>query len=240
MLNNDIMGSNNSNETNIIDNTRLRVFSEGISVLDTGKVLSTVRSLGLENDSKSRQLARYVKEIGERYVDNLEVVMIYRSDRFLRGGDHTPFLQKGYAAVRLTEMNENYNHQHQDIRTDKGVVYGDLPEFMDFEYLRKNTGVNLSTLGNLAKAPSVPQEVRIDVRNLTNTTTLSWKSPKTGKVKGYYVLMRETTSPVWQKKIFTADTTITIPYSKDNYFFAVQSVNESGNESLAIVPAVGR
>jgi hypothetical protein len=92
----------------------------------------------------------------------------------------------------------------------------------------------------LAKAPSVPQEVRIDVRNLTNTTTLSWKSPKTGKVKGYYVLMRETTSPVWQKKIFTADTTITIPYSKDNYFFAVQSVNESGNESLAIVPAVGR
>jgi hypothetical protein len=240
MLNNDIMGSNNSNETNIIDNTRLRVFSEGISVLDTGKVLSTVRSLGLENDSKSRQLARYVKEIGERYVDNLEVVMIYRSDRFLRGGDHTPFLQKGYAAVRLTEMNENYNHQHQDIRTDKGVVYGDLPEFMDFEYLRKNTGVNLSTLGNLAKAPSVPQEVRIDVRNLTNTTTLSWKSPKTGKVKGYYVLMRETTSPVWQKKIFTAETTITIPYSKDNYFFAVQSVNESGNESLAIVPAVGR
>jgi len=240
MLNNDIMGSNNSNETNIIDNTRLRVFSEGISVLDTGKVLSTVRSLGLENDSKSRQLARYVKEIGERYVDNLEVVMIYRSDRFLRGGDHTPFLQKGYAAVRLTEMNENYNHQHQDIRTDKGVVYGDLPEFLDFEYLRKNTGVNLSTLGNLAKAPSVPQEVRIDVRNLTNTTTLSWKSPKTGKVKGYYVLMRETTSPVWQKKIFTADTTITIPYSKDNYFFAVQSVNGSGNESLAIVPAVGR
>ena len=240
MLNNDIIGSNNSNETNIIDNTRLRVFSEGISVLDTGKVLSTVRSLGLENDSKSRQLARYVKEIGERYVDNLEVVMIYRSDRFLRGGDHTPFLQKGYAAVRLTEMNENYNHQHQDIRTDKGVVYGDLPEFMDFEYLRKNTGVNLSTLGNLAKAPSVPQEVRIDVRNLTNTTTLSWKSPKTGKVKGYYVLMRETTSPVWQKKIFTAETTITIPYSKDNYFFAVQSVNGSGNESLAIVPAVGR
>jgi hypothetical protein len=240
MLNNDIMGSNNSNETNIIDNTRLRVFSEGISVLDTGRVLSNVRGLGLENDSKSRQLARYVKEIGERYVDNLEVVMIYRSDRFLRGGDHSPFLQKGYAAVRLTEMNENYNHQHQDVRTDKGIVYGDLSEFMDFEYLRKNTGINLSILANLAKAPSIPQDVRIDVRNLTNTTILSWKSPKNGKVKGYYVLMRETTSPVWQKKIFTAETTITLPYSKDNYFFAVQSVNESGNESLAIVPAVGR
>jgi len=240
MLNNDIMGSNNSNETNIIDNTRLRVFSEGISVLDTGRVLSSVRSLGLENDSKSRQLARYVKEIGERYVDNLEVVMIYRSDRFLRGGDHTPFLQKGYAAVRLTEMNENYNHQHQDLRTDKGVVYGDLPEFMDFEYLRKNTGINLSTLANLAKAPSMPLEVKVEVRNLTNATTLNWKAPKNGKAKGYYVLMRETTSPVWQKKIFTNETSITLPYSKDNYFFAVQSVNESGNESLPVVPGVGR
>ena len=240
MLNNDIMGSNNSNETTIIDNTRLRVFSEGISVADTGRVLSTVRSLGLENDSKSRQLARYVKEIGERYVDNLEVVMIYRSDRFLRGGDHIPFLQKGYAAVRLTEMNENYNHQHQNLRTDKGIVYGDLPEFMDFEYLRKNTGINLSSLANLAKAPSIPQEVRIEVRNLANTTTLNWKAPKNGKAKGYYLLVRETTSPVWQKKIFTTETTITLPYSKDNYFFAVQSVNENGNESLAIVPGVGR
>jgi hypothetical protein len=240
MLNNDIMGSNNSNETNIIDNTRLRVFSEGLSVLDTGRALSTVRSLGLENDSKSRQLARYVKETGERYVDNLEVVMVYRSDRFLRGGDHSPFLQKGYAAVRLTEMNENYNHQHQDLKTDKGTVYGDLPEFMDFEYLRKNTGINLSTLANLAKAPSMPQDVRIDVRNLTNTTTLNWKAPKNGKVKGYYVMMRETTSPVWQKKIFTSETTMTLPYSKDNYFFAVQSVSEWGNESLAVVPGVGR
>lgn len=240
MLNNDIMGSNNSNETNIIDNTRVRVFSEGISVLDTGRLLSSVRSLGLENDSKSRQLARYVKETGERYVDNLEVVMIYRSDRFLRGGDHTPFLQKGYAAVRLTEMNENYNHQHQDLRTDKGIVYGDLPEFMDFEYLRKNTAINLSTLANLAKAPSMPQGVTIEVRNLTNTTTLNWKAPKNGKAKGYYVLMRETTSPVWQKKIFTTETTITLPYSKDNYFFAVQSVNEAGNESLAVVPGIGR
>lgn len=240
MLNNDIMGSNNSNETNIIDNTRLRVFSEGLSVLDTGRVLSTVRSLGLENDSKSRQLARYVKETGERYVDNLEVVMVYRSDRFLRGGDHSPFLQKGYAAVRLTEMNENYNHQHQDLKTDKGTVYGDLPEFMDFEYLRKNTGINLSTLANLAKAPSMPQDVRIEVRNLTNTTTLNWKAPRNGKVKGYYVMMRETTSPVWQKKIFTSEATITLPYSKDNYFFAVQSVSERGNESLAVVPGVGR
>jgi Zn-dependent M28 family amino/carboxypeptidase len=240
MLNNDIMGSNNSNETNIIDNTRLRVFSEAFSTADTGRAIQNIRNLGLENDGRARQLARYVKEIGERYVDNLEVVMIYRNDRFLRGGDHTPFVQQGYAAVRFTEMNENYNHQHQDLRTEKGTIYGDLPEFMDFEYLRKNTGVNLSSLANLAKAPSMPQDVKVNVRNLTNSTTLNWKAPKTGKVKGYYVLMRETTLPVWQKKIYTDQVTITLPYSKDNYFFAVQSVNETGNESLPVVPGVGR
>lgn len=240
LLNNDIMGSNNSNETNIIDNTRLRVFSEAFSTADTGRAALNIRNLGLENDGKSRQLARYVKETGERYVDNLEVVMIYRNDRFLRGGDHTPFVQRGYAAVRLTEMNENYDHQHQDLRTNNGIVYGDLPGFMDFEYLRKNTAINLSTLANLAKAPSMPQEVKIEVRNLTNSTTLNWKAPKNGKVKGYFLLMRETTSPVWQKKIFTSQNSITVPYSKDNYFFAVQSVNDPGNESLAVVPTPGR
>ncbi len=238
MLNNDIMGSNNSNETNIIDNTKLRVFSEAFSVQDTGRALQAIRNYGLENDGKTRQLARYVKETGERYVDNLQVVMIYRNDRFLRGGDHTPFVQRGFAAVRLTEMNENYNHQHQDLRTDKGVQYGDLAEFMDFEYLRKNTGINLSTLANLAKAPSQPQAVLVDVKNLTNSTSLSWKAPLHGKPKGYYVLMRETAWPVWQKKIYTTATTITIPYSKDNYFFAVQAVSEAGNESLPVVPGV--
>jgi hypothetical protein len=240
VLNNDIMGSNNSNETNIIDNTRLRIFSEAFSVGDTGRIIQNIRNLGLENDGRSRQLARYVKEVGERYVDNLEVVLIYRNDRFLRGGDHTAFVQRGFAAVRLTEMNENYNHQHQDLRTEKGVVYGDLPEFMDFEYLRKNTAINLSTLANLAKAPSVPQDVRVDVKNLTNSTSLSWKAPKSGKVKGYYVLMRETAMPYWQKKFFTFDTSMALPYSKDNYFFAVQAVGITENESLPVVPAVGR
>jgi Zn-dependent M28 family amino/carboxypeptidase len=238
VLNNDIMGSNNSSETNIINNTQIRVFSEGLSVLDTGRVLSTIRNLGLENDGKARQLARYVKETGERYVDNLEVVMVYRNDRFLRGGDHSPYVQNGFAAVRICEMNENYYHQHQDVRMENGIQYGDLPEFMDFEYLRKNTCLNLSNLANLAKSPSMPQDVRVDVRRLTNFTNLSWKAPKTGKVKGYFVLMRETTSAFWQKKFFTTDTKMDLPYSKDNYFFAVQSVSEDGNESLAVVPSV--
>jgi len=240
VLNNDIMGSNNSSETNIINNTQVRVFSEAFSTQDTGRAISTIRNLGLENDGKARQLARYVKEIGERYVDNLQVVMIYRNDRFLRGGDHTPYVNRGYAAVRITEMNENYYHQHQDVRMENGIQYGDLQEFMDFEYLRKNTAMNLSNLANLAKSPSMPQEVKVETRRLTNYTILNWKASKTGKVKGYYVLIRETTSAVWQKKIFTSNTSIELPYSKDNYFFGIQAVSEDGNESLAVVPTPGR
>ncbi|MDQ6889079.1 MAG: M20/M25/M40 family metallo-hydrolase [Bacteroidota bacterium] len=240
VLNNDIMGSNNSNETNIIDNTRVRVFSEGLPAYETEKSAAKIRALGLENDGKSRELARYIKEIGERYVDHLEVVMIYRNDRFLRGGDHTPYVEQGFAAVRITEMNENYTRQHQDVRVENGIHYGDLPEHIDYEYLRKNTALNLSNLANLAKAPSIPQEVKIEVTRLSNTTSLNWKRSNSGREKGYYVLIRETTSPVWETKLFTADTKIILPYSKDNYFFAIQSVNETGNESLPAIPEVGR
>jgi hypothetical protein len=239
ILNNDIMGSNNSNETTIIDNTRVRIFSEGLPFFELDKKATSIRNFGQENDGKARTLARYTKEIGERYVDNLEVVMVYRNDRFLRGGDHTPFVQKGFPAVRITEMNENYEHQHQDLRTEKGIRYGDLPEFMDFEYLRKNTAMNLATLSNLAKAPSTVQNLTIDTKNLTNSTTLFWQTPKSGKVKGYYVLMRETYQPFWQKKIFTTKNGMVLPYSKDHYFFAVQAVSEDGNESLPVLPKVG-
>jgi hypothetical protein len=240
VFNNDIIGSNNSNETNIINNTKVRVFSEGIPVAATEKDLTKIKALGLENDSKSRQLARYVKEIGERYIDHLEVVMIYRSDRFLRGGDHLPYLQNGFTAVRITEMNENFTRQHQDVRIENGIHYGDLSEYIDYEYLRKNTAMNLANLANLSKAPSVPEEVKIEVTKLSNNTSLSWQSPKSGKVKGYYILMRETTNPVWQKKIFTTKNAIVLSYSKDNYFFAVQAVNETGNESLPVVPELSR
>jgi Zn-dependent M28 family amino/carboxypeptidase len=240
VLNNDIMGSNQSNETGIIDNTRVRVFSEGLPFYELDKNASGIRAMGLENDGKSRQLARYVKETGERYVPNLEVVLVYRNDRFLRGGDHSSFVQRGYTSVRITEMNENYDHQHQDVRLEKGTQYGDLPQFMDFEYLRKNTALNLCNLANLAKSPSFPEDVKIDVKNLTNSTWIFWKAPRTGRVKGYYVLMRETYQAFWQKKFFTAQTEIHLPYSKDNYFFAVQSVSEDGNESLPVIPAVAR
>jgi len=240
VLNNDIMGSNNSNQTDVINNTQVRVFSEGLPAYELDKQAKIIRQLGLENDGKARQLARYVKEIGERYVDNLQVMMVYRNDRFLRGGDHTPYVDNGYAAVRITEMNENFNHQHQDVRTEKGVVFGDLPKFMDFEYLRKNTALNLANLANLAKAPGMPVDVKVEVRGLSNGTSIAWKASASGHVAGYYVLMRETISPIWQRKIYTTDTTIELPYSKDNYFFAVQAVSETGNESLPVVPVPGR
>jgi len=237
VLNNDIIGSNNSNETKITDNTRLRVFSEAFSVSDTGRALQTIRSYGLENDSRSRQLARYVKEVGERYVPNLEVMLVYRNDRFLRNGDQTPFQQRGFTAVRLTEMNENYDHQHQDVRTEKGTSYGDLTSFMDFEYLRKNTAVNLAVLANLAKAPLPPAEPVFE-GGLGNRTSIKWKT--VAGAAGYYILVRETSSAVWQKKYFTTQTSYSLPMSRDNYFFAVQSVTAAGNESQAVIPATVR
>lgn len=236
LLNNDIIGSNNSNETHVINNTQMRVFSEGIPLSTDPKAFAKIRSLGLENDGAPRQLARYFKEVGERYVDNMTVKLVYRNDRFLRNGDHSPFVEKGYTAVRITEMNEHFEHQHQDLRTENGTQYGDLPEFMDFEYLRKNTALNLVTLANLAKAPPVPQHVAYVTKGLENSTTIKWDP--VANSSGYYLLLRETSSSQWEKKIYTTGTTINIPYSKDNYFFAIQSVSKDGNESLPVLPGV--
>ncbi|MDN3691815.1 M28 family metallopeptidase [Chryseobacterium tructae] len=238
LLNNDMISNNLSSDTHVINTHQLRVFSEGLPYYELDKKAADLRKFGLENDGESRQLARYIKEIGERYVDHLQVKLIYRNDRFLRGGDHTPFVEKGFAAVRLTEFNENFDHQHQDIRKENGVQYGDLPEFMDFEYFKKNVGVNIAVLANLAKAPSQPENVKIEVNKLTNFTDLSWEKPKSGEIVGYYVLIRETDASMWQKKIFTKDNSIKLPYSKDNYFFAVQTVNATGNESLIVLPKI--
>jgi hypothetical protein len=249
MLNNDIVGNTYGMETGLKDNRSIRVFSEGVpstaiaSRTDTlaarraGVAINSLVGNGGENDSPSRQLARYTKEIGERYVSQLDVKMIYRRDRFLRGGDQTPFLQQGFTAVRFTEMNEDFNRQHQDIRTEKGVAYGDLPDFADYDYTQKVARMNLSVLANLALAPAEPQNVGVITSGLTNKTALKWEAPKTGKKPtGYYVLMRETISPYWEKKTFVTDTQAIMDYSKDNYFFAVQSVDELGHESLPIVP----
>ncbi len=237
VLNNDIVGNSNSSETNISNNTVMRVFSETIPLAEDERGANIRRSINSDNDSPSRQLARYIKEVGERYVDQMEVKLIYRNDRFLRGGDQTPFMKNGFTAVRMSEMNENFLHQHENVRVENGVQYGDLPEFMDFEYLRKVAAVNLASAASLAHAPGMPQEVRIDVRGLSNSTSLIWKAPIHGKAKGYYVLMRETSSSMWEKKFYTEETSLKLPYSKDNYFFAVQAVSEQGMESLPVIPS---
>jgi hypothetical protein len=239
MLNNDIVGNTHGMETDLKDNRSVRVFSEGIPSTAAGneKQIASLIALGGENDSPSRQLARYVKEIGERYVDQLDVKLVYRRDRYLRGGDHVPFLQQGFSAVRFTEMNEDFTRQHQDIRTENGINYGDLPDFVDFNYVQKVARMNLSVLANLALAPAEPQNVGLVTSGLTNKTILKWEVPATGKKPvGYYVLMRETISPYWEKKFYVADTTATLGYSKDNYLFAVQSVDADGHESLPVFP----
>ncbi|WP_288445504.1 M20/M25/M40 family metallo-hydrolase [uncultured Chryseobacterium sp.] len=240
VLNNDMIGNPKAGETGEVNTRVLRVFSEGLPYKDLDKKAMTIRNLGFENDSESRQLARYIKEITEQYVKGLEIKLIYRNDRFLRGGDHTSFVNNGFPSVRLTEYYENYDHQHQDIRIENNKQYGDLPEFIDFKYLKKNVAANVAVLANLSKSASKPEKVEMEVKQLTNSTTLHWEKPKSGIPAGYYVLARETDSPVWQKKIFTRELSIKIPLSKDNYIFAVQSVNQSGNLSLPVIPGIAK
>ncbi|WP_265130906.1 M28 family metallopeptidase [Chryseobacterium oranimense] len=240
VLNNDMIGNAEEGETGKINNRTLRVFSEGMPYVDLDKKAMNIRNLGLENDGDSRQLARYIKEIAEEYVKGLEVKLIYRNDRFLRGGDHSSFVTQGFPSVRLTEYYENYDRQHQDIRTEHNKQYGDLPQYIDYNYLKRNVAANIAVLASLAKAPSKPEQVEVKVKELTNSTVLQWERPKSGSPVGYYVLVRETDSSLWQKKLFTKELTIKIPLSKDNYIFAVQAVNQSGNLSVPVIPAIAR
>lgn len=236
LLNNDIVGNSYGMETDLKDNRSVRVFSEGVSALETPAQAAARQSAGTENDGNARQAARYIKEVAERYVDQLDVKLIYRRDRFLRGGDHTSFSLQGFTAVRITEMNEDFNRQHQDIRTENGFKFGDLPEYVDYNYLQKVTRMNMSVMANLALSTQEPENVGVVTSGLTNKTQLKWDAPK-GKVPyGYYVLMRETTSPFWERKFFVKENQATLNYSKDNYFFGVQSVDENGHESLVVIP----
>ncbi len=236
MLNNDMIGNSLSSGTNLRDNTQIRVFSETIPYLETEEEAKMRKAISRDNDSPSRLLARYIKTVTEQYVDQLKVKLVYRNDRFLRGGDHTPFSQNGFTAVRFCEMNENFDHQHQDLRTENNIKYGDLPEFMDFDYLRKNTCSNLATLANLASSPKAPENVGIEVKKLSNSSTLIWSAPEGKTQYGYQILMRETSSSHWEKTFFVKDTQAEIPYSKDNYFFAVQTVDSLGHASLPVFP----
>lgn len=241
MLNNDMIGNSSSSGTLLNDNMKVRVFSEGIPQYETDKMAKSRAYTSAENDGKARQLARYLKEIGERYVDQLTVTLIFRNDRFGRGGDHTPFCKQGFTAVRITEFNENYDRTHKVVEEKNGIHYGDTPEFVDYEYVRKNAGINLATLANLASAPYAPTNVGIKLSGMSNSSTLTWEAPEKGKkAVGYYLLMRETYQPLWERKIYVEGTSITIPYSKDNYFFAVQSVDKDGHESVPVFPEPAR
>ena len=237
MLNNDSIGSSHD-EKGKKDASRVRLFAEGVPpVKDTTPELRTLLQTGGENDSITRQLARHVKETGERYVPDFKVDIIYRRDRYLRGGDHSPFLDAGYAAVRFTEPNEDFNHQHQDLRTEKGVKIGDLPEFVDPEYVAQVTRVNAASLASLALAPAAPQEVKVKTAALDNGTDLVWKANAEPDVAGYRVVWRETTSPLWQGSRFVGNTTTArIDMSKDNVLYGVQAVDKDGNVSPATYP----
>lgn len=239
VFNNDIVGSSVGGD-GTKENRYVRLFSEAFSPADTGSVYRQRIALGYENDGGSRSLARYIKEIAERYQPNFGVKMVYRLDRFSRGGDHRPFHERGYRAVRFSVATENYDWQHQNVRVEGGKEYGDLVKFMDFEYLTNVARANAAALATLAGAPAPPKNAQI-VSALGYDTVLRWDKNTETDLAGYYVRYRETTSPVWQHQVFTADTTISLKPSKDEYLFGVQAVDKDGNVSLVTMPrSVGR
>ncbi|MBF9220901.1 M28 family peptidase [Hymenobacter ruricola] len=241
MLNNDIVGNSHGFDPEISDDQHLRVFSEGVPANETPEQAKTRRQLSSENDAPSRQLARFIARAAQLYGHGHQAVLEYRPDRFLRGGDHTPFNQQGFAAVRFTEMNEDFTHQHQDLRTEKGRAYGDVIEGMDFAYLRRNAGINLATMAALALAPAAPAKVEVLTANLTNRTELRWQAPAAGpRPSGYVVLVRETSAPQWQQRIPVSGLTADLSISKDNFIFGVASIDAAGHESVAVLPMVGR
>jgi hypothetical protein len=237
MFTNDIIGSpvaaDGSKEP-----FRVRLFADGIPPLRENSVMvQAYLRTGGENDLPSRQLARHIVEVNETFFPAMKVDMIYRRDRYLRGGDHIAFLEKGYAAVRFSEPNENYAHQHQNVRVEDGIQYGDLPEFVDAEYVARVARVNAVALAATANAPASPSNVRMDLRGLTTSTTLRWAPNTEPDLAGYRIVWRETTSPVWQHRTDVGNVTeATLPYSKDNVIFGVQALNTRGFVSPAVYP----
>jgi hypothetical protein len=239
MFTNDIIG-NTSGGNGIHEDRLVRVFSEGVPSSETTAEAATRRSVGGENDSTSRQLARFIKETGHRYLPGFRVDMIYRRDRYLRGGDHIPFNERGYAAVRFTEPNEDYHHQHQNVRVENGIQYGDLPGFVDFAYIANVARVNLAALAEMASAPAQPRNVRMLTRRLAYDTELEWEADPSAA--GYEVVWRDTTASNWQHTLMVGKTTTCVlkGISKDNYFFGVRAVSKDGHRSPAVAPRPAR
>ncbi|MDH4048818.1 MAG: M28 family metallopeptidase [Gammaproteobacteria bacterium] len=239
VLNNDMIG-NISGIDGVIDNSTARVFSEGTRYVETAEEARQRRFSGGEVDSASRNLARYVDRMADEFIPGLDVMMIYRLDRFARGGHHRPFNEAGMPGVRIMETHEHYDRQHQDLRTEGGVEYGDVIEGVNFDYARKLTALNVVTLAGLASAPPFPAGVSIEGA-VQPSTTLNW-DVATGKaaenLAGYKVYWRLTTDAQWTRsrdvgmvQTYTLENIVV-----DNYFFGVASVSKDGHESPVVFP----
>lgn len=266
VLNNDIVGGDTTPGATGQDKNVVRVFSEGIPAAATPEQTRTIVSVGAESDSPSRELARTIVDVSKtyftgtqqrldagtpagqprsnaiRYMPAFHPVLIFRRDRFLRGGDHTSFNQEGFTAVRITEWRENFDHQHQNVRVENGVQYGDLLQYVDFNYVANVARMNAATLATLASAPGVPQQVRVLTQNLDNNTELTWTAPAGMPADGSYdVVWRDTDAPTWTTfvNVGTA-TSVKLPVSKDNVIFGVRSVDKAGHRSIAVVPMPSR
>lgn len=237
MFTNDIIGGVTSFK-NAANRQSVRVFSEGVPSNETEAEANTRRGTGGENDSASRQLARFIKETADSYSPKFSVQMIYRRDRYLRGGDHIPFVERGFAAVRFTEPNEDYDHQHQNVRTENGKFYGDTIEFVDFEYVANVTRINAASLARMALAPARPKNVGMVTARLGNDTELKWDAAAETDLAGYEIVWRDTISPVWtnSQPVGNVNSFVMKGMSKDNYFFGVRAVDKDGNKSPVSFP----
>jgi hypothetical protein len=238
VLNNDIVGGNRTPGDTRQNPNWVRVFSEGIPAVTTDADLRRIRAIGAENDSPSRELARYIHEVAQTYTlfGQFTPKLIFRRDRFQRGGDHTAFNEQGFAAVRFTEYREDYNHQHQNVRTENGIEYGDLPKFVDFNFVANVARLNAATLAALALSPAPPSKVTILTRQQENDSKIEWEAAP--GATAYEVLWRRTTDPEFPEEnaTRTSETKVDLDQSKDNVVFAVRSVDAKGHRSLLVMP----
>ena len=220
------------------DRHNLRLFAQGPWPDETPQEAATRRTMGGENDTPPRELARFMREAAEAAVPQMNVWIIYRRDRFLRGSDNGPFLDQRYPAVRLTEPNEDYRHEHQNVRVENGVQFGDLAQFVDFNYTANVTRVNLASLAALADGPAAPQGVRVEAATLTVDTTLMWQPNTEPDLAGDEIVYRDTNMPYWQHTIPVGNvTSFTVQgITKDNFIFGVRAVDQDGNRSVVTFP----
>jgi len=236
ILNNDMIG-NIEGIDGVIENNTFRIFSEPTPVDDDEQKRTWRRFYGGEVDGPSRQLARYVDKMTRQYITNLQPIMIYRLDRFGRGGHHKPFNDAGFAGIRIMETHENYNRQHQDVREENGIKYGDVIEGVNFDYVAKLTSVNVISLAALAWAPPPPDQVMIG-GVVQPSTRLKWTPRKDNNLAGFKIYWRDTTAPQWQySKFVSGITDFTLENIViDNYLFGVAAVGKDGNESVVVFP----